>query len=1402
MAIEFKPSFSQTDTILGSGTPSEPKSRFKLDYGDQEKDKKSKIRIDYEASKEANTLPENSFIIGDNPDGSKKYSFDTIYEDKELIKIAKNYYENRGLEFDSDRDVVDEFISDRTWKQANISSALKEAYSVATIDDTEQLKRLGYLTDYWNKLPNFWEEGGRNAFSAIWNNVYRGVLDWTNLASLGVGSVVTKTIGKEAVKGTTTQLLKKEIAKRTAIATGATVGFDAAVVAGADVAIQKTEQNLGLRNELDFKRTGLVALTAGGISILPNGFASYAGVKYEVGKQITKNVPNNSLIKGIYKNIGDEETATGAVSDTISTKSDSFFRNMFDMYNPFARLQKTIRGVGKSETELLGEYQKGGTTILIKQGDEYVEKTVDPISNPYFMFRLLTGSTSRGVDFAENGVMLPPELYSIAYSYTATGNKGINAILRDFDDVGEAENLLTYLAAKRTKSILENYQAKKDIKLEPAKIKTTKTVEGDQVNYQSVYRDKNFNFYKDATTKKYVVVDADNKIVSKDLKNINEAKASIVETVDGILIKEAQKKVKAPTMPMTIQQADAMIDWVEMAAPDYFAKYGTQNNRNKKLNYKQAADELVLFFDDLLEYQRISGILSPEDIVNIKANNPFYIPFYGLRDASVDTIISPTTTTKPKIRGISAPAKKRTGQKKKTQINPFYASSLDYLFSSIVAGDRNRAKMSFYDLIDEGIQKGTIKEGEVVKKVSPKEVGYATVLTKDLVKKLNAMGIKIDADNPNLVDNITTAAYLDNFKSGDRTIDVVYRNGKAEFYEIVNPALLDLYSSTSSTLAPFMEKLATLSRIPARAITYSPPFVAFNWIRDSLSATVNSAFGFIPIGSSLKGFFKTFGGENTKRRISLEGFKNFFRRNDEYRKALVSGMGFASRAETERMGVKLESYGSSIANAAYKKSFNNTIMKFLSKGARGYIELVGRVEYASRLAQYNLAKKSGFSEVGAAFAGREVSTDFGMRGTSKVLDNFTSVTMFLNAGLQGFYRGARILKENPVKAATAITTTIVLPEVALWSLNNGRPEWEELPDEIKQLNYTIPIFKDDIGDNTHLHGDGTKKIDYFFLVPKPYDFGIFANIATAILEGFRKNSPPVAFEYAKESLLRILPGWNEGTGVVLPTLVNPWVNLSMNTNWLGDPIVPINMQDIAQVDKNLVFKTNTRETAKKVAEYYNKIMEKFGAGVTPITIDYIMNSYFTGMLSYPLDIADSIVYDEDTFGERPDERTDRADLVRKPWTIVTRRFNANTPVKNSKNLQKLYEIYNKGQAYKAAESSKLNNYETLLKILGTEEQELTTEKAQEYIEVSDSLYNIMQSLKDLRDSRIQISLDKYLSAEEKRIQIDEIIEEENIIARAALYWIYESDLPNIQKNVFGFQKDDPTAEAIRLFGGE
>ena len=68
----------------------------------------------------------NAIPINKNKDGSVKYTFDNIYEDKELTAIAKDYYTHRDDEVYSDRKAVDKFISDRTWNQANTVTMTKE----------------------------------------------------------------------------------------------------------------------------------------------------------------------------------------------------------------------------------------------------------------------------------------------------------------------------------------------------------------------------------------------------------------------------------------------------------------------------------------------------------------------------------------------------------------------------------------------------------------------------------------------------------------------------------------------------------------------------------------------------------------------------------------------------------------------------------------------------------------------------------------------------------------------------------------------------------------------------------------------------------------------------------------------------------------------------------------------------------------------------------------------------------------------------------------------------------------------------------------------------------------------------------------------------------------------------
>ena len=62
----------------------------------------------------SDTSIKNAIPINKNQDGSLKYTFDNIYEDKELTAVAKDYYTNKdGIAYD-DKEAVDKFISDRT----------------------------------------------------------------------------------------------------------------------------------------------------------------------------------------------------------------------------------------------------------------------------------------------------------------------------------------------------------------------------------------------------------------------------------------------------------------------------------------------------------------------------------------------------------------------------------------------------------------------------------------------------------------------------------------------------------------------------------------------------------------------------------------------------------------------------------------------------------------------------------------------------------------------------------------------------------------------------------------------------------------------------------------------------------------------------------------------------------------------------------------------------------------------------------------------------------------------------------------------------------------------------------------------------------------------------------------
>jgi len=1280
-----------------------------------------------------------------NKDGSIKYTFDNIYQDKQLANTIKDYYLYRtGKQFSTDEDAINEYISDSTFRQANTLGAVFGDLSLVGIDDANarQKANLAYLLNYWQNLPNFYEEGGRG-FSGFLSNLGYSIIDPINLVGGVVGGVVAKKAGqkviekgvaeiaKQAGKKKGTDIILKEtfvkeqaskLARTKLLQSAAGIAsVDATGLAISDVFAQTTEKEVGLIQSLSPLRTGTVAVAGAGLSF----FAS-AGTGY-----ITKNVLanlNNTKIK-LPKNLQDSIDKTAPAVDeagnhasNLSSKFSLAKTKYVDQYDYFKLLQEEITGVKGSVVGLKEAYRLRAELPKSKRG-------VDPALNPYFQLRLTAGSASRSTEFINEGFYLPPSKTAVDASYTKTGNLGLNQILKQYDDSGEVAIFLQYVAAKRQKAIIDYH------------VRTGK---------------------------------------------------------------------KPPTgLPLSKEEMTKLIDFGEMSQKAYSNKY--KEDLTRKGNYLKGLGELKLFTDDALKYLISKEVISEKQAADMKKVNNVFIPLYrtkkkGLLPAKLEEAAI-------KIAPIGATARQRLAKSKQEGELNLYDNLVNYVYTNIAAADKNGAKVSLYEMLESGVArgklganyftsgslKGQIKDftdldGNVIlSRVTP-GVEQVNAIGSSVQKALERANVQIVGKN--LGDEpMNIAAFSGTVKSlsnPENVLDVVYRNGKATYYEIKDRNFIAAYESIGDktsdmvnffTTSPF----AKYTRLASRSITYSPPFIAFNAIRDTLAGAVNSAFG---ITDKTLGFLPGFS--------TLKGFKDTYTKTDLYRKAFVNGLGYSSRTESTSVLKNaiddIYSYGADDVSRFYATSLKRVFGKTLGAGWRGYKDFVGRMEYATRFAEFQYAKDTGLSDMAASFAGREIATDFAMKGSSRWLNLYARNTMFLNAALQGLYRGGRVFFEQPKKAIPVMLATVVAPEYVLHNLNKKYKEYDQVDERVKQLNYLIPIFKKEIDPQT-----GLPVLDHYLPIPKPYDFGIFANLYVAFSDGLQKKSSYVTQQYIKSSFGNILPNFT------LPTALNPLLELALNKNfYTGRPI-----ESYYEMTKmsDLKRRTGVRGIAQQLSNLTANLRGMVAAEgkvveplISPITVDYVLRAYLTGIMQYPLDIYDHYYYEKTlkgVRGEKPARRSDEARIVENPLSLITRRFNVEIPLTRTKFHEDFYNLYNKARKYKQLNLADLDDKENIntkldlfeVYLENTEkfkenglfqEEELTNLSA-----VSPTLATVANVLNKGKQYRLAISRDTRMSAEEKRNIINEVLTNENELLQTVVEQLATSNIPHIFEDITG-----------------
>ena len=183
-------------------------------------------------------------------------------KDPRFIEDLRSYYQDRGqrTRYLSNDEMINKFFSDNTWELLNTGSAVMGAIE-AQQAGAEQKQRMNRIQQVYNRLPNFYQEGGRGTWDMLKDAVPAVITDPLNLvpvakgfASAGTAARLAATQGKNAMYAGI-----KQGAKTGALTEAAISGAQEGVI---NVAGQSRDVSLGLRDE--FSQTEALGATAFG----------------------------------------------------------------------------------------------------------------------------------------------------------------------------------------------------------------------------------------------------------------------------------------------------------------------------------------------------------------------------------------------------------------------------------------------------------------------------------------------------------------------------------------------------------------------------------------------------------------------------------------------------------------------------------------------------------------------------------------------------------------------------------------------------------------------------------------------------------------------------------------------------------------------------------------------------------------------------------------------------------------------------------------------------------------------------------------------------------------------------------------------------------------------------------
>lgn len=278
------------------------------------------------------------------------------------------------------------------------------------------------------------------------------------------------------------------------------------------------------------------------------------------------------------------------------------------------------------------------------------------------------------------------------------------------------------------------------------------------------------------------------------------------------------------------------------------------------------------------------------------------------------------------------------------------------------------------------------------------------------------------------------------------------------------------------------------------------------------------------------------------------------------------------------------------------------------------MDINGAIESGVRLSLFVNMRRAGYSVDDSAFAAKEATVNFNRKGE---WGNWLNATyMFFNASVQGTARIAQALARSKLvrRAAFGMFLTGILMDIVNSMMSgdsddDGEDDYDQIQEFVKERNFIVMWPGSESGQEIH--------------IPLPWVYNVFfyaGNNVGRIIRGKAKPTEAAANIMGAVAQSANPLYSNTWVQMLTPTILDPGLDLYMNEDWKGDPIMPgDNPFGVETPNSQKAFETVT-PWSKAIAETLNSLtggdtVRPGTIDVSPEAIDYIGNFIGGGVAS-------------------------------------------------------------------------------------------------------------------------------------------------------------------------------------------